>query len=557
MKKSTRLVAALGLATALSGLVEATPPPAVAADSHQLIEGSGSSWATNALNVWIAGVTSNGLKVVFTSTGSAVGRKDFGNQTNDFAVSDIGYQGRDPQTNDVDQPCTLGSTSDCRAYASLPIVAGGTSFTYHIEKGGSLVRNLRLSGDSIAKIFTGKITNWNDPQIKSDNNGMVLPNLKITPVTHAEGSGSTAQFTTYLDTEYPAIWRGYTGKAGETEYYPTPKNGVQQTGSDGVMNYISSASANGSIGYDEYSYALAKNYPVVKLENKAHYFTLPTQFNVAVALQKAKINMDKSSKDYLLQQLTDVYRYTDKRTYPMSSYSYMIIPTASNDSRMSTAKRQTLADFIYYSICQGQAQIGPVGYSSLPINLVQASFDQTQLLKKADPKVNLEKRDVTTCNNPTFTPGNTKVNHLAAIAPQPAACDARGAGPCDPNAQGGTVTTTGGTSTGGASGSGGTTGSSGGSTGSASGGPGGTSGAATTGTVGTGTTGASTGGSVGSGSTGTAGQVADSVGTDLAGYRQRGSSAALGSLAGVLLVLALAGPPFLWFFVLGRRRVQP
>src|ERR1700712_2442712 len=93
-KRLRLLVVMLLVALGLSAL------PADAAASHQLIEGSGSSWATNALNVWIAGVTANGLKVVFTSTGSATGRKDFGNATTDFAVSDIGYQGTDSQTGD-------------------------------------------------------------------------------------------------------------------------------------------------------------------------------------------------------------------------------------------------------------------------------------------------------------------------------------------------------------------------------------------------------------------------------------------------------------------------
>jgi phosphate transport system substrate-binding protein len=433
MARRARLVAALAVAGIAFGST-----PAHGAGSHQLIEGSGSSWATNALNVWIAGVTANGLKVVFTSTGSAQGRKDFGNSTTDFAVSDIGYQGHDPQTGDVDVPCKLGSTSDCRDYAYLPIVAGGTAFPYHIEQGGQLVRNLRLSGETLAKIFTGQITNWNDEQIKKDNNGRVLPSLPIIPVSHAEGSGSSAQFTTYLDSMYPSIWRGYTGKPGETEYFPVSSNGVQQTGSDGVINFITSAAANGAIGYDEYSYALAKNYPVAKVENAAGYFTLPTQFNVAVALTKAQINEDKSSPDYLLQKLDEVYRYTDPRTYPMSSYSYMIIPTASDDSRMNTAKRQTLADFIYYSVCQGQAQVGPVGYSPLPLNLVQASFDQVGKLKQADANVDLTQRNVTTCNNPTFVAGHLSENHLAQIAPKPPACDKAGQGPCTGEGDNGT-----------------------------------------------------------------------------------------------------------------------
>src|SRR6266702_732091 len=116
------------LTVALLGLLvtAVASPPADSAASHALIQGSGSSWSANAVNQWIADVTSSGLQVSFTASGSAQGRKDFGYGTTDFAVSDIGYQGRDPITNDVDSPCT----PKCRAYAYLPIVAGGTSFPY-------------------------------------------------------------------------------------------------------------------------------------------------------------------------------------------------------------------------------------------------------------------------------------------------------------------------------------------------------------------------------------------------------------------------------------------
>jgi len=434
-----RLVAGLVAVMLLAGT---TPAHAAA---HEQIQGSGSSWATNAINVWIAAVTSKGLQVVFTSTGSGQGRKDFGNSTTDYAVSDIGYQGKDPQTGDTDLPCKLGSSTDCRAYAYLPIVAGGTAFPYHISVGGQLIRNLRLSGLTLAKIFTGGITNWNDPAITADNNGRRLPSLPIIPLVHSEASGSSAQFTTYLDTEYPSIWRAYNGKGGEAEYYPKAKNMIAQNGSDGVMNYIASGAANGAIGYDEYSYALAKNFPVAKVENSAGYYTLPTQFNVAVALQKAIINENKSSPNYLLQDLHNVYTFNDKRTYPLSSYSYAIIPTGATDPRVDTAKRQTLADFLFYSVCEGQAQIGPVGYSALPLNLVQASFEQVGKLKAADPKVDLTNRSVTSCNNPTFTKGNLAHNHLADIAPNPPSCDQAGQGPCAGSGDAGTQFVTSGT----------------------------------------------------------------------------------------------------------------
>ena len=97
---------------------------------------------------------------------------------------------------------------------------------------------------------------------------------------------------------------------------------------------------------------------------------------------------------------------------------------------MTTAKRQTLGDFMYYSLCEGQAKAGPYGYSPLPLNLVQAGFTQLAKLKAADPAVDIENRDATRCNNPTFVAGDLKQNKLAQIAPQPAACDKQGEGPC-------------------------------------------------------------------------------------------------------------------------------
>ena len=486
----SRPVRLAAVAASVLGLAIGSSPTAASASvispmavAHAQITGSGSSWSANAVNQWIADVTQNGLQVVFTSTGSAQGRKDFTNVTTDFAVTDIGYQGQDKLTGDADSPCKnvqdfqngLPVGPSCRPFSYLPIVAGGTSFPYQIRVAGKLVRNLRLSGQTLAKIFTNQITTWSDPAITADNNGRKLPNIAIIPVVHSEGSGSTAQFTRYLNKMYPNIWRPYLQQDGDTEYYPRKGQMIAQNGSDGVINFLTSSAANGAIGYDEYSYALNKNFPVAKIQNSAGYFTLPTQYNVAVALTQSRIcgvdvkpsagdrycglgpggsTEGSKSPQYLLQNLDNVYTYNDKRTYPLSSYSYMIIPTSASDSRMTTAKRQTLADYLYYSICQGQAEMGPIGYSPLPINLVQASFNQTAKLKVADPNVDLTKRDVTTCNNPTFVKGNPKRNYLAEIAPQPPACDKAGAGPCTDGGNNGTSGTGGGSTGGGSTGGG-------------------------------------------------------------------------------------------------------
>jgi phosphate ABC transporter phosphate-binding protein len=425
-------LAALGTLTAVAGALAPLGTPAIAAGSHALIVGTGSSWAYNAVNQWVSDVAQQGLQVVFTSTGSATGRADFANKTNDFAVSDIGYQGKDPLTGSID-------SNNGRGFAYLPIVAGGTAFPYQIKVGGQLVRNLRLSGKTLTRIFTNQITSWDDPAITADNNGAALPGIPIIPVIHSEGSGSTAQFTTFMNTVYPGIWQPFAGGAGFTEYFPQKGSSVAENGSDGVMNFVSAGGSNGAIAYDEYSYALGKGFPVAKIENSANYFTLPDQYNVAVALTRAKIDTADvgDPTKYLTQDLSQVYVNPDARTYPLSSYSYAIIPTDATDPKMTTAKRQTIVDYLFYSVCDGQKEIGPIGYSPLPVNLVQASIDQIDKLGPgppgtpgADPNVSLSGRDVASCNNPTFIPGDPTGNHLADIAPLPPACDQAGQGPC-------------------------------------------------------------------------------------------------------------------------------
>jgi phosphate transport system substrate-binding protein len=428
----TRVLRAVAVLMALECAVLAGPGAASASASYSLIQGSGSSWAANAVNQWVADVDSKGMRVVYTANGAAQGRKDYANKSTDFGVTDSPYRGQDPTTGAIDSP--LG-----RSFAYLPIVAGGTSFPYHVEVGGQMVRNLRLSGETIAKIFTNKITNWNDAAITADNNGLALPSIPIIPVVRADGAGVTNQFTTWMVKQYASLWQECNGgKLAPSDYFPLncgEAHGPQkaQTGSDGVMNFVKSAGSNGAIAMEEYSYPLQANYPVLKVLNSAGYYTLPTQYNVAVALTAAQINNDPNDPNYLTQTLDNVYVNPDKRTYPLSSYVYAIIPTASDDSRMTTAKRQTIVDFLKFSICEGQSEIGPIGYSPLPINLVQAGFTQVNKLKLADDGVVFDAsiiQDVKDCHNPTFVAGHPEQNYLAKIAPFPADCDRPGKGPC-------------------------------------------------------------------------------------------------------------------------------
>lgn len=400
--------------------------PAAVGKVHAPINGAGSTWSANALQQWIRNVWSNyQWKITYSESGSTQGRNSFANGTADFGVSEIPYAIANSNEGDV---------RPAREFAYMPIVAGGTAFMYNLQVGGKRVTNLRLSGETIAGIFTGEITRWNDPKIKADNPLLTLPGLPIVPVVRSDGSGATAQFSIWMRQEQTRSWDAYCGKVnrplinghcGVTSNYPVvPGSGfVSRAGSNGVAGYVAQSHAVGAITFVEYSYALNAGFPVAKMLNRAGYYTEPTAANVAVALLRAKINENRSSPDYLTQNLEDVYTFSDRRVYPLSSYSYIILPT-SQDAGFTPDKGLTLADFGAYFLCEGQQQADVLGYSPLPINLVRAGQAQIQKIPGGDPVI----KGINDCNNPTFSPDGT--NRLANEAPYPPACDKQGPTQC-------------------------------------------------------------------------------------------------------------------------------
>lgn len=406
---------------ALAAAVLATGGQAAHADGYQRLEGSGSTWSANAMAAWTVEAHKLDMTVDFNPNGSSAGRADFAQGTTDFAMSEVPYQFH-PEDGS-------GSEEIARPYAYIPMVAGGTSFMYHLEVAGRHVTNLRLSPATITKIFTGVITDWSDPLITADY-GAQLPSKTITPILRADGSGTSAQFTRYMSRVQPDLWhafcvkRGLPATCGMTSSYPGFEGAKSLSGSTQVAGYISASYGDGAIGYVEYSYAKKAPGPVVKVLNPAGYFVEPTAASVAVALTQAQIEIDNHDPDvYLTQKLDGVYTDTDKRSYPLSSYSYMIIPT-SETGRFNKDKGRTLGDFAAYVLCQGQQDADDLGYSPLPVNLVQAAFDQLSLIPGADP-ANL---NVTKCANPTFNPDGS--NNLADNAPYPQECDVAAQGPC-------------------------------------------------------------------------------------------------------------------------------
>jgi phosphate ABC transporter phosphate-binding protein len=375
------------------------------ADAYTPITGEGSSWAANAIDDWRASVVNAGIKVNFAATGSVAGLTGFAQgNSDDFAASDIPYGVKDTS------PEPPG-----RAFAYIPDVAGGTALMYNLTVAGKRFTNLKLSGPTIAGIFSGAITKWNDPKIAAENPGVALPPLKVTPVVRSDGSGSTAMFTEWMSKQFPSVW-----KCGQLSFFTqcsSYKATVHQakSGDNGVAGFVAQAGNAGSIGYVEYSYALQSGFPVAKVLNKAGYYTLPTASNVAVALLKARITMSPGPT-YLTQNLDGVYVDPDPRNYPISSYSYFVVPTQLQNG-FTTAKGKTLSAFVRYALCDGQQKAPTLGYSPLPINLVQAGLTQVKRIPGAETAA----IDIKKCNNPTFSSDGT--NTLAKNALYPDLCD--------------------------------------------------------------------------------------------------------------------------------------
>lgn len=530
-RDAARYAARAGAVLAGLGLIGAAlvhpAERAFAADNYVPISGAGSTWSQNALAQWIRNVNQYGLTVNYQGNGSSDGRNQFRAGTVDFAVSEIPYGLTDGGVKDV--------PPQDRKFAYMPIVAGGTAFMYNLKIGGKRVTNLRLSDESIARIFTGQAKTWNDAGIKKDNPGLSLPARRIVPVVRSDGSGTTAQLTTWLSKRYASLWDAYCKKNGRatpcgiTSSFPVSNNTgyTAQSGSLGVSGYVSQEANDGTITYVEYSYAVNTGFPVAKMLNKKGYYVEPNAHNVAVGLLGAKINENASSESYLTQILDGVYDNPDARAYPLSSYSYMIVPTETTGT-FNAAKGKSLGGFANYFLCEGQQQAEDLGYSPLPVNLVQAGLKQVKRI----PGVTATTIDIKKCNNPTFSP--TGKNLLAQNAPQPQACDKVGPVQCKTGTGGATTPTdTAGGDTGG-------TGTTGGGTGTTGGGTGGT------GT--TGGTGApvvdpdtgqviSTGGAVG----GVTPVGAESVNLER-GFSE-GMSTLLMVLAGLFVVGAILAPP--------------
>lgn len=275
--------------------------------------------------------------------GSGKGVTQFEQNTIDFAGSDFALSDKDQPL--ADSRCGAGNKA-----INLPLAPGPIAVGYNVP---NLTAPLNLSASTLAKIFTGAITNWNDPAIAADNPGVTLPNLPIQTFHRSDGSGTSYNFSNYLANEAKADFAFPASKN-----WPAP-GGQGSNGTQGIAQGVQSTP--GGIGYMELSWAKKSGISYANVGNAAGKFVPLTTQNVKNFLGKA--NIVGTGNDLKLQF---DYTNTDPDAYPALLVTYEIVCATGNKA----GQLPLLKDFLGYAAStDGQAPLEAAGYVPLPDSL--------------------------------------------------------------------------------------------------------------------------------------------------------------------------------------------
>jgi phosphate transport system substrate-binding protein len=307
------------------------------------LEDAGSTAQENAIEQFVYAYTAAcpGYTLDYNANGSGAGVKEFIENRTDLAGSDVPL---DPSKGEPEK-----ATDRCGSPAwDLPAVFGPIAVTYNL----SGVSALSLDGPTTAKIFNGAITMWNDPAIAALNSGANLPSIPIHVVFRSDKSGTTANFQKYLDAASDGAW----GK-GDGETF---KGGVGDgaAGNDGTSAALQST--NGSITYNEWSYAVGKQLNMVQIITSAGPDPVPLTVG-AVKKTIAGARVQGQGNDLVLDT-SSFYKPTTPGAYPIVLATYEIVCSKYPDSGTGTAVRA----FMQAVIGPGQDGLDQYGYIPLP-----------------------------------------------------------------------------------------------------------------------------------------------------------------------------------------------
>jgi len=314
------------------------------------LSGAGSTFVNSMMSVWTAAYASTGgVQVAYQSIGSGAGIKQVQAGTVDFGDSDAYMK-------DADIALAKGPV------LQIPLVLAPVVVTYNVS---GVASGLKLDGETIGKIFAGKITSWDDPAIKSENPTVTLPSEPIATVHRSDGSGTTDIFTDFLTKESPS-WvtalGGATQSRGKTVAWP---NGIGGKGNDGVSGAV--GQTEGAIGYVELGYALTQHLPYANVKNKSGAFIEPCNQTVLAATTGVTYPVD------LRFDLTDA---SDPQAYPITGTTWALVYQNQTDA----AKAAALINFFSWVLTTGQDMTSTVNYQPLGKDLQQKCIDQLKKL---------------------------------------------------------------------------------------------------------------------------------------------------------------------------------
>ena len=311
------------------------------------LNGSGSTFQANFDAAVITAFKSadSNITINYQGVGSGQGKTDLQSKTTDFAGTDS-----------LPKPADLPSYQGGKVLY-FPTVAAPITVSYNV----SGVTGLKLSDKTLAKIFATKVTKWDDSAIAADNPGVKLPSTSITVVHRADGSGTTHNFTEFLNTVDPTDW---TLGSGDTVDWPSSTQAG--TGNPGVAQDVQQTS--GAIGYVDLADATKAKLSFASIQNKSGKFVAPTLAGASAAVAGSTFNADLSY---------DPINASGADAYPITSPTWIMV----YEKQSNKAKGDAIKAFLQYVYSTGEGIAATNNYAALPAAAVSKATAQLSQLQ--------------------------------------------------------------------------------------------------------------------------------------------------------------------------------
>ncbi len=322
MKKIIVAAAALGLGAIAS------------AAGALLVNGAGATFPFPLYSKWFSEYNKlhPELQFNYQSIGSGGGIQQITNRTVDFGASDA--------------PMKDDQLEKAPGTVHVPTVLGAVVVTYNAP-----IPQLKLTPETLAGIFLGKIQRWSDPALAAVNPGVKLPDTAVAVIHRSDGSGTTNIFTDYLSKVSPE-WKRQVG-SGTAVRWPT---GLGAKGNEGVSGLVKQTP--GAVGYVELAYANQNKLPAALLRNRDGAFVAATMDSTSAAA--AGVAMP----DDFRVSITDA---SGKAAYPMASFTYILVPRDQQDP----VKAKAIVEFLNWAVHDGQKFAAQLDYAPLPQPVVE------------------------------------------------------------------------------------------------------------------------------------------------------------------------------------------